>query len=313
MKSASVYSTEYPYGAVISQSPAAGSEIRSGGAVYVITSLGEEMARVPDVRYMELEEAKTTLMENGLSWRIRYVVREDVALGLVAEQKTPAGLKTPFGAAIELLVSAEKEGTETPDGAAIDITPKTKRLRTEETVKLDCSFSKKNKIIWASSNPYIAEVDENGEVTGRHFGSVTITAAVDGNVAAAVITVTDESVLKDTGEYVLETGETVSLASEIPESILPEVVWRSSNPFAAFVDEKGTVTALAEGYTDITAVWKGQTVVCGITVNQKIEYVKFLKSTLLKKLSTAEQALAAKGFEYEVVDEFSDTSPWEPR
>jgi len=128
VKSSSIYSAEYPYGAIISQSPEEGSEIKSGGAVYVITSLGHEMARVPDVRYLTLDAAKKALMESGLSWKIKFVVNPDVSYGLVAEQKTDPGIKTPFGTEIELLVSAETENNETKNSVAIEITPKTVSL-----------------------------------------------------------------------------------------------------------------------------------------------------------------------------------------
>ncbi len=307
VKSASVYSNEYPYGAIISQSPENGSEIQSGGAVYVITSLGHEMARVPDVRYLTLDEAKTVLMQSGLSWKIKYVVDPEVSYGLVAEQKTAPGIKTPFGTEIELLVSAETEGSENKNSAAIEITPDVFELSVNETESLICSYTGDGDIIWAISNPYIAVVDNNGVVTAKNFGSTTISAAVDGNIATSMITVTDESIITEVDDYVLVIGETVSLASAVPESILDDVVWRSSYPTVAAVDEKGTVTAVGEGYTSISATYKERTTECGIIVNKKVKYIKILKDVLLSNLETAKQALKSNNIEYEVVDEYHDT------
>jgi len=307
VKSASVYSNEYPYGAIISQSPENGSEIQSGGAVYVITSLGYEMARVPDVRYLTLDEAKTALMESGLSWKIKYVVDPEVSYGLVTEQKTAPGIKTPFGTEIELLVSAETEGSESKNSAAIEIAPAVFELSANETESLICSYTGDGDIIWAISNPYIAEVDNNGVVTAKNFGSTTISAAVDGNIATSMVTVIDESIITEVDDYVLVIGETVSLASAVPESILDDVVWRSSYPTVAAVDEKGTVTAVGEGYTSISATYKERTTECGIIVNKKVEYIKILKDVLLSNLETAKQALKSNNIEYEVVDEYHDT------
>lgn len=307
VKSASVYSNEYPYGAIISQSPKSGSEIQSGGAVYVITSLGLEMACVPDVRYMDIDAAKTTLMENGLSWKIQYVVKPEVSHGLVAEQKTAPGIKTPFGTEIELYVSSDTEGNDTRISTEIDITPDTAELAVNESESLSCSYTGEGAIIWSSSNTYIADVDASGVVTGKNFGSATISAAVDGNIATAMITVNDESIITEVDDYILVIGESVSLASAIPDSILSDVVWRSSYPSVASVDDKGTVTAVGEGYTSITATYNDQTTECGILVNKKVEYIKILREVLLGKLSAAEQALSSNDIKFDVVDEYSDT------
>ncbi len=307
VKSASIYSTKYPYGAIISQSPEKGGEIKSGGAVYVITSLGHEMARVPDVRYLTLEGAKTALMESGLSWKIKYVVDPAVSFGLVAEQKTAPGIKTPFGTEIELLVSAETEGSETKNYVAIEITPNTVELTINETEALSCSYAGDSDIVWATSNPYIAEVDTNGVITAKNFGAVTISVAVDGNIATSMVTVTDESIITEVDDYVLVIGETVSLASAIPKSILKDVVWRSSYPSVASVDNEGTVTAVGEGYTSITATYNDRTTECGIIVNKKVEYIKIRKELLFGKLETAKQALSSNGILFDVVDEYNDT------
>ena len=231
------------------------------------------MARVPDVRYLKLDEAKTALMESGLSWKIKYVVDPEVSYGLVAEQKTAPGIKTPFGTEIELLVSAETEDSENKNSVAIEITPDVFELSVNETESLICSYTGDGDIIWAISNPYIAEVDNNGVVTAKNFGSTTISAAVDGNIATSMVTVTDESIITEVDDYVLVIGETVSLASAVPESILDDVVWRSSYPTVAAVDEKGTVTAVGEGYTSISATYKERTTECGIIVNKKVEYI----------------------------------------
>lgn len=305
VKSASIYSSEYPYGTIIFQSPDPGSEMRSGGAVYVITSLGVEKTRVPDLRYLPIEEAKELLMESGLSWKIKYVVDGSVSAGLVVEQKTDPGVKTPFGTEIELYVSAEQESEENTDNIEIKIDPETLQLSVNESVALSCSYS--GKVMWSSSNSHIAEVSEDGVVTGKQFGSVVISAAVDGNIATATVTVTDDSIITSIEDYILDVGDVVSLSSDIPDSILDQVVWKSSNSDVASVDDKGTVTALSEGYTSITATYKDQTVKCGITVKGKVKYIKILKELLSGKVSAAESVLEANGISYEIEEEYSDT------
>lgn len=304
VKSASIYSSEYPYGTIIFQSPDPGSEMRSGGAVYVITSLGVEKTRVPDLRYLPIEEAKELLMESGLSWKIKYVVDGSVSAGLVVEQKTDPGVKTPFGTEIELYVSAEQESEENTDNIEIKIDPETLQLSVNESAALSCSYP--GKVMWSSSNSHIAEVSEDGVVTGKQFGSVVISAAVDGNIATATVTVTDDSIITSIEDYILDVGDVVSLSSDIPDSILDQVVWKSSNSDVASVDDKGTVTAISEGYTSITATYKDQTVKCGITVKGKVKYIKILKELLSGKVSAAESVLEANGISYEIEEEYSD-------
>jgi len=308
VKAATVYSAEVPYGAVISQSPSPGSEIKSGGAVYVVTSLGIEKARVPDVRYLALDEAKDALMKAGLSWKISYVVDPTVAQGLVVGQGIKPYKKTPFGMEIELLVSAETAGSESRTILDISIEPERAEIAAGKTTALSCKGSGDGKVIWASSNPYIAEVDANGVVTGRNFGTVTVTAAVDGNIATAEITVSSEDIFSELTDYSLVVGDTVSFATSIPKSVLKDVVWRSTNPAAAAVDENGIVTAVKEGYATISGTYGNTTSSVGITVSKKIEYAKIARNTLLgSKYETAVQALKSNGIKYTVEDEYSDT------
>lgn len=307
VKSASIYSSSAPYGAILFQSPEAGSELQSGGAVYVITSLGQEMARVPDVRYLSLEEAKTALMEKGLGWTIRYAIEPEVSVGLVAEQGTAPGFKTAFGSKIELVVSAETESTDAGTTLSFTVTPDTATLPVGETIALQCSYAGEADVLWATSNPYIAEVDQNGIVTAKNFGSTTVIAAVDGNIVTATITVTDEEIFTKLDDHVLVTGDTVSLTSAIPETIRKDVVWRSSYPTVASVSADGMVTALDAGYTSITATYQDRTTTCSILVNPKVEYIQIRKDALLGKLDKAKQVLTANGISYDVEDTYHDT------
>ena len=66
----------------------------------------------------------------------------------------------------------------------------------------------------------------------------------------------------------MEVGETEKLvASILPEDATnQDVVWRSSKPEIATVDEAGTVRAISPGTTTITAEAEGKTATCGVTV-----------------------------------------------
>ena len=66
---------------------------------------------------------------------------------------------------------------------------------------------------------------------------------------------------------VLDEGETAQLtASVVPEGTTDELVWSSSNPDVATVDENGLVTAVGPGRTVISATAGSVSAVCSVTV-----------------------------------------------
>ncbi len=309
VKTASIYSSEYPYGTIISQYPEKGTEVHSGDAVYVVSSLGVEMTRVPDVVYMPLEEAKQALTEAGLSWSIEYKVIEGVQTGLVAEQYLEGGIKTLFGTEIKLTVSADEAKTEKITKVDFKIDPPSTNVNIGESIILKASYEGTETIHWSSSNPNIASVDEKGNVKGIKFGTVTVTASVGGNIKTAIVTVVDDSIFSNIKDYSIAVGDKVSLATSIPESIRSKVTWRSSFPEVAEVDSDGNVTAKKEGYTSITAAYENQIAECGISVIKSTKYVKVLRQLMHGKYETAKQTLDQKGVKNETQYEYSNTIP----
>ena len=117
------------------------------------------------------------------------------------------------------------------------------------------------RVIWSSSHPSIATVDENGLVTAVSEGDAEIqVSTTDGdftdqcviNVQKAVIPVTGISI-NDCPADDLEEGETHQLSADItPEDATDtSVSWSSSHPSIATVDENGLVTAVSEGEAEI--------------------------------------------------------------
>ncbi len=273
IKSAAVYSNEYEYGTIIDQCPSKGSEIKSGGVVYAVVSLGVEKTRVPDVRYKTLVEAEQMLANAGLSWEIEYVVDPIVEIGhVVAEEFDGIDCSIPtkvnFGVTITLKVSADSAASERHIDEEILLAQKTVEIYVGETVAVQYSYEGNDKIIWASSSDRIAVVNEKGEITALEFGTATISAVVNGNVTFCTVYVKDDSFITLSKEYILEVDEVVSLFAEIPLDIQNDVIWRSSASEIASV-ENGEITALNPGYATITASYKKQTVSCGIVVDKK--------------------------------------------
>ncbi len=115
-------------------------------------------------------------------------------------------------------------------------------------------------ILWSTSNSKVATVSGNGLVTGLKSGKATITAASQdtGKKATCKVTV---SVIGVTAVVLSETSITQYEGTEyqLTATVLPEdatdrtVLWESSNPDIASVDDTGLVSMKQAGMAVITA------------------------------------------------------------
>lgn len=127
---------------------------------------------------------------------------------------------------------------------------------------------------WSSSNPAVARVDANGNVTAVKAGTTTITVQVSGLSASCEVTVWQPVTSIDLNRlaFSVEAAE----GRQLVPTVLPAdatnkaVVWSSSNPAVASVNaQTGAVTAVAEGTCTITATaadGAGATRSCTVTV-----------------------------------------------
>ncbi|WP_054957422.1 leucine-rich repeat protein [Paenibacillus dakarensis] len=117
-------------------------------------------------------------------------------------------------------------------------------------------------VTWESSNPAVAEVDDNGVVTPRTAGTATITVTtVDGNKTASSVVTVSNPVVAVTG-VTLNQGSLNLIAGGAPETLAAtvtpvnatnqDVTWESSNPAVAEVDDNGVVTPKTAGTATIT-------------------------------------------------------------
>jgi uncharacterized protein YjdB len=139
-------------------------------------------------------------------------------------------------------------------------TNKTAQLR----VEINPSDATNKSVRWSSSNPNVAKVDDNGFVTAIAPGQTTITvASVDGKVSASA-TVRVDKVEKTIKVQDIKFPATIYRMNKKENNLLelnPQLfplnatdktlVWKSTNPSVATVDENGTVTAVAGGSTRI--------------------------------------------------------------
>ena len=142
-------------------------------------------------------------------------------------------------------------------------------------------------VVWASSDPSVAEVSSVGAVTSHKAGTATITATSEGkrdefgvvveeavaDQPAAVATVALAG-----GSRTLDPGETLELAATVKDgkgNLLPDrtVVWSSADPKVATVSGTGVVTAVAPGQVVITASSEGKSGEARVSVNRPKEVV----------------------------------------
>lgn len=147
----------------------------------------------------------------------------------------------------------------------------------EVTISPDNATNKK--LVWTSSDETIATVTEDGLITGRAVGAVTITAAWEDNPQIKdVCTLTVEpikvsGVALNTYTSTMDVGEEITIvATVLPANATNKnIVWTSNNTSVATVSSTGVVTALAAGRAVITAASEEDgtiKAVCTITVNQ---------------------------------------------
>ena len=115
-------------------------------------------------------------------------------------------------------------------------------------------------LTWSSSDSGIATVDENGTVTAHKAGKATITAtAADGSGKTATCTVTVlvpvSSVTLSRSSLRIYEGGSYSLSAAVSPADAADkgIVWSSSDPSIATVDQKGKVIGKAPGVCTIYA------------------------------------------------------------
>ena len=142
------------------------------------------------------------------------------------------------------------------------------------TVKPDNATDKT--VTWSSSNPWVATVDQNGQITAVRAGEATITATVGGKYAYCTLIVKNkeiavESITLDKSSLELFEGEVAMLYATVLPWNAPDktVTWTSSNPSVATVDQEGRVTALHEGTATITAKAGDKTATCTVFVKMR--------------------------------------------
>ena len=109
-----VFDDEAPVGTVIGSTPSPGTRVGAQTRVDLQISAGEELVRVPSVRFQTEAEARLTLKDLGLEVLVVQEFNDTVDPGVVADQDPPPSTEVKVGSEVTLVVSRGPEETEEP-------------------------------------------------------------------------------------------------------------------------------------------------------------------------------------------------------
>ena len=193
--------------------------------------------------------------------------------------------------------------------AGINLAPSNSAIEIEEKLQINATIepnTSEETLIWVSSNSKVATVDQNGLVTGKSHGTVTITATGRDSMVANSVKVTVQTAPKSVALNI--TNKTIDLSSnerifQLVGTISPSTAnvythlkYTSSDKTVADVDENtGRVTALKNGTATITATTQnGKSASCTVTVTTAITSLTVSPTSKTLKTGETVQLTATK-------------------
>ena len=192
------------------------------------------------------------------------------------------GLETKTGSCI-VKVLAHVEGVDMPTTFSLHIDEQ--KTIEAKTLPLDITD---NQLTFESSDPTIADVNEEGVITGHKRGTCTIIAtSVDGGYKAeCLITVKQpvEALSLEKHSLELKVGENEKLYAQITPANADDrtITWSSSDEKVATVDGNGNITAIEGGEVWIQAVSNDNAEakdVCKLVVKQPVTGITLSKNS----------------------------------
>ena len=212
----------------------------------------------------------------GTSYSTIHTLKNNEKVTIVEGQRTNTGysyqnLLYPYWYKIKFVKNG-KETTGYVYSEYLNMQTK-KTIASGQTYQIPTSRTKtKDKVYYLSGNPAVATVDENGKVTARKKGKVTIYTFL-GSGKMDSITINVEGMSLSHSEKTLNINSSFTLKATVSAEN-KTVSWSSNNAKAATVDQKGKVTAKGVGKATITAKSSsGVKKTCVVTVLPAKPYV----------------------------------------
>ncbi len=148
---------------------------------------------------------------------------------------------------------------ETQIPTSYEVTPKNGTVALGSTLEMKGAIDGKpvSGSLWKSSNPAIASIDENGLLTAKAAGTVTITGQYADLTDSATVTVTKGSLqITPRTDYFLQKGTSLTLTATYEgKPVTPQ--WSVSPESLATIDSGGKLTGLASGEVTVRASYLG--------------------------------------------------------
>lgn len=270
-----------PADMVLRQSVGAGEIVEKATSVELYISAAAdpvvEDGTMPDVAYYTESQAASILSRLGAVVAVEREYHDGIAQGIVIRSSPGQGEPLAEGDAVTLYVSMGPDPATLPSeelGASAEpvpsaavggqsAAPSEPTARPNAPVTLDrgslslyvgdsanlYASGGNGSYSWSSSSPGVATVYD-GRVSAVGSGSATITVSSEGRTASCTVTVQDYSISISESSVSLYAGESRTLyVNGVPSGAL--VNWMSSDNHVRL--NNGTVTALFEGITTITA------------------------------------------------------------
>ncbi|MEE1342019.1 MAG: Ig-like domain-containing protein, partial [Lachnospiraceae bacterium] len=181
----------------------------------------------------------------------------------------------------------EKVTSVTLPYTSLDVNQESERIQLVATVSPDYPTTDRG-IVWTSSDPTVAEVDEFGVVTFKKPGYTSIKATSTDNIEASAtcminVRIPVTGVTVDKTEAKMKVGETLRIIAEVSpaNAANKNVTWSSTDTSVVTVSDTGLCTAKAGGSATIVVRTQdgGFVATCMITVYQEVESIRLSKTT----------------------------------
>lgn len=154
----------------------------------------------------------------------------------------------------------------------------------ETAIRIYPELASNKKVTYKSNDESICTVDENGVITGVHYGDTMVVVTTEDGSKVAKLNVRVKAdipigITLNRSELSMIEGELFQLEAtvETPVALDKSVIYESSDPSVVKVDANGKLTAVSEGTAVITATTSsgGLTATCSVTVNKGVLPIYF--------------------------------------
>ncbi len=295
-KSSSQYSETVPKGCIISQDLSAGTEVKSGGTVGVVVSLGIKKTRVPDVQYKSQSEAGSLLSKANLVMAVQYEESDTVAKDHVIRQSIAAGTEVEMQTTVTVWLSLGN-----PDAEKAPVYEPTTAETTEGSSNNNIQPDNTTAVTTESNNSTV--VPEDTQSTQQTIENTTTTEAV---------TTTEAPIQEEPDDGNIEVPNVVGKTESAAKSALAGS-GLSVGAITYQHDETNTDgTVLSQGVTPGTKVAKNSTI--NIVVCNNEQYTEYRYRTIEDYyVETSTTNSAPSGYTYwkkETVTVDNGWGPW---